>query len=67
MTPEERAHAQALNEFEDMHGSPARWEPWERDEFAAYVPAREARLLALAPPPPRPAITTDTTTGETTR
>lgn len=59
MTPQEHAHAQALNEFEDMHDSADRWLPWECEEFTAYVERREAALLALPAAPPAPsAITT---------
>lgn len=48
MTPREYAHAQAVNEFEAMHGGPAEWAPWEEREYSLFVPLREERLLNAA-------------------
>lgn len=50
MTRRERAHAQAINEFEAMHGSPNAWAPWEREQYEVFVAAREAALMDVTDP-----------------
>lgn len=42
----EYAYAQAVNEFNDWHGDPTAWKPWEVEYYPKFVAARVAELVA---------------------